>query len=72
MKTTMKMKQSMNQEQFSYMIELLVIYKQMNPKKEVYITETGMKEAVQWYQKSMANMNIDPETIDELKRSMKS
>ena len=48
----------MSQEQFEHVIDLLILYKQINPKKEVYLSEESIKDAIQFmntYGKEFAN-----------------
>ena len=46
---TKKVEQAIPQEQFERILTLLISYKQQNPKKDVYLTEKSMKEAITWY-----------------------
>ena len=43
------------QKKFESTIELLVLYKQSNPKKEVYLSEEYINKALQWFNE---NLNI--------------
>lgn len=38
-----------NQKVFEQQIELLITYKKMNSKKDVYLTEKSLKDAMNWY-----------------------
>ena len=49
MKKTKKVEQVIPQEQFERILTLLISYKQQNPKKDVYLTDRCVKEAVKWY-----------------------
>jgi hypothetical protein len=42
------------QERFEYLINLLIIYKQENRDKDVYLTEKCANEAVKYYQEKMS------------------
>ena len=35
----------LTQKQFEHIIDLLILYKQINPKKEVYLSERSIKDA---------------------------
>lgn len=37
---------NLSQEQFDHLINLLILYKQMNPKKNVYLNEKSIHEAL--------------------------
>ena len=41
--------EQLQQAQFEQYIELLILYKVHNLKKNVYISEKSLKEAIQWY-----------------------
>ena len=68
---TIKRQMSMNQDQFSHIIELLIMYKQMNPTNTVFLSENSVKEAIKWYQGLVGSMNINPEMIQSLASKMK-
>lgn len=40
------------QEQFEHIIDLLIMYKQMNLNKEVYLNENSIKEAILYIKKN--------------------
>lgn len=46
------MLENINQEQFEHIIDILIVYKQFNPKKNVYLSENSVKEAINFMQKS--------------------
>jgi hypothetical protein len=46
------MLENINQEQFEHIIDILIVYKQFNPKKDVYLSENSVKEAINFMQKS--------------------
>ena len=50
------------QKVFEGYLELLITYKKLNPKKEVYLTEGGIKDALNWYQTYIK----DPELLQKL------
>ena len=45
-----------NQKLFEQHIELLITYKKMNPKENVYISEKSLKKAIEWYGKIERNI----------------
>ncbi len=42
------------QERFEYLINILIMYKQENRDKDVYLTEKCANEAVKYYQEKMS------------------
>lgn len=40
------MLENINQEQFEHIINVLILYKQLNPKKDVYLSEKSIKDAI--------------------------
>ena len=56
---TKKVEQAIPQEQFDRILTLLISYKQQNPKKDVYLTERCVKEAVNWYSDVYIKGNYD-------------
>ena len=46
------MLENINQKQFEHIIDILIVYKQLNPKKDVYLTENSVKDAITFMQKS--------------------
>jgi len=46
------MLENINQKQFEHIIDILIIYKQLNPKKDVYLSESSVKDAINFMQKS--------------------
>lgn len=46
------MLENINQEQFEHIINILIVYKQFNPKKDVYLSENSVKDAISFMQKS--------------------
>ena len=45
------------QLKFEQSIELLVLYKQQNPNKNVYLSEKSLSEAIKWYQNYIDTMS---------------
>ena len=44
------MLERLTQEQFEHIIDVLILYKQSNPKKDVYLNEISVKEALYFMQ----------------------
>ena len=38
--------ENLNQEQFEHILDILILYKQVNPNKNVYLNEKCVKEAL--------------------------
>ncbi len=36
---------NINQQQFEHILDILILYKQLNPNKDVYLNENSIKEA---------------------------
>ena len=45
------------QEQFEHIIDLLIMYKQMNLNKEVYLNENSIKEAILYIKKNSEKLS---------------
>ena len=45
------------QEQFEHIIDLLIMYKQMNRNKEVYLNENSIKEAILYIKKNSEKLS---------------
>lgn len=45
------------QLKFEQSIELLVLYKQQNPNKNVYLSEKSLSESIKWYQNYIDTMS---------------
>ena len=43
------MLENINQEQFDYLINILIQYKILNKKKDVYLNEKSVKEAIHYF-----------------------
>ncbi len=50
------MELKLNQEQFEHIINILILYKQMNPKKDVYLNENSIKEAIHFMNNMKSNL----------------
>ena len=46
-----------NHKIFEQQIELLITYKKMNPKIDVYLTENSLRKAINWYRGIENNIN---------------
>lgn len=46
----------LNQEQFEHILNMLILYKQMNPKKDVYLNEDSIKEALHFMNSIKSNL----------------
>tara|TARA_B110000208_G_C11790262_1_gene437204 strand:+ start:1748 stop:1939 length:192 start_codon:yes stop_codon:yes gene_type:complete len=44
------------QKQFEQQLELLIIYKQSNQNKDVYLTETSLNDAMKWYNETFSKI----------------
>tara|TARA_B100000029_G_C17192208_1_gene821084 strand:+ start:134 stop:310 length:177 start_codon:yes stop_codon:yes gene_type:complete len=42
------MLENISQEQFEHIINLLILYKQLNPNKDVYLSESSVKNAIKF------------------------
>ena len=49
--------ENLNQEQFEHIINCLILYKQFNRNKEVYLNEKSIKEALLFMQKGPELLN---------------
>ena len=45
------------QPQFEHIIDLLIMYKQINPNKEVYLNENSIKEAILYIKKNSEKLS---------------
>lgn len=43
------------QMKFEQTINLLIMYKQENPLKDVFLSEKSIKEAIEWYKNNILN-----------------
>jgi len=51
---TLKNYEQQKQKQFEQQIELLILYKKSNPKKNVYLTEETINTAFKWYSETFS------------------
>ena len=52
-KNTMTKQERMVQERFEQIINILILYKQENRDKTIYLSEKCMGEAISWYMKEI-------------------
>tara|TARA_Y100000590_G_scaffold470621_1_gene667033 strand:- start:4925 stop:5122 length:198 start_codon:yes stop_codon:yes gene_type:complete len=61
--------EELNQTRFEHMLNLLIVYKQENKEKDVYLSEHSIKEALQWFQKNISSLSdrgyIDPSILNK-------
>jgi hypothetical protein len=50
----------LNQEQFQQVIDILILFKQMNPKKDVYLNESSIKEAFHFMENIKSTISSNP------------
>ena len=55
-KLMMSKQERLIQLRFEKMIDLLIMYKQSNPTKDVYLSEKCINDAVKWFQKNMSGV----------------
>jgi hypothetical protein len=55
-KNEMPKQERMIQERFEQLIEVLVMYKQENREKDVYLTDKSINEALQWFQGNVSSL----------------
>jgi hypothetical protein len=55
-KSMMTKQERMIQERFEKMIEILILYKQENQNKDVFLSDKCVAEAVNWFQKNMGDL----------------
>jgi len=46
------MLENIPQKQFEHIIDLLILYKQLNPNKDVYMSEKSVKDAINFMSKA--------------------
>lgn len=56
-KSLMNKHERMIQERFEKIIEILILYKQANNDKDVYLSEKGMNEAIKWFQTNIEEVS---------------
>ena len=50
--------EKLNNEQFLYILTILIEYKKLNPKKDVYLNEISFKEAKKYFLENKSLQNI--------------
>ena len=55
-KLMMSKQERYNQERFEKLIELLILYKQSNPSKDVYLNEDTINKVIRWFQNNMSSV----------------
>ena len=58
----------LSQEQFEYVLNVLILYKQINKEKNVYLNDSSAKEALAFVNK--AKSNIDPSMIKNVQEQL--
>ena len=58
----------LSQEQFEYVLNMLILYKQMNTDTDVYLNESFAKKAITFANK--AKNNIDPSMIKNVQEQL--
>tara|TARA_Y100000590_G_C15734575_1_gene1018112 strand:- start:465 stop:632 length:168 start_codon:yes stop_codon:yes gene_type:complete len=53
------MLENISQEKFEHIINLLIVYKQFNPNKDVYLSEKSIKDAMTFMTTTGKNMLIN-------------
>ena len=53
----------LNQEQFEHILNILILYKQMNPKKDVYLNEISIKEALKFMENIKSTISQNPNLL---------
>jgi hypothetical protein len=44
--------ENLSQTQFDYILNMMVMYKQLNPNKDVYLTDSGISQVLRVFNKS--------------------
>lgn len=55
-KSMMTKHERMIQERFEKMIEILILYKQENKNKDIFLSDKCVSEAINWFQKNMGDL----------------
>jgi hypothetical protein len=55
-KSFMTKQERFNQERFEKIIDVLIMYKQQFPDKEVSLSDRSINESVKWFQENMKGM----------------
>ena len=53
----------LNQEQFEHILNILILYKQMNPKNDVYLNEISIKEALKFMENIKSTISQNPNLL---------
>lgn len=56
-KSLMSKTERFNQERFEQLIELVISYKSVHPKEDVYLSEKSIEKSIHWYMKSLGNLS---------------
>jgi hypothetical protein len=56
-KSLMTKHERMIQDRFEKIIEILILYKQANNDKDVYLSEKSMNEAIKWFQTNIEEVS---------------
>tara|TARA_Y100000996_G_scaffold168349_1_gene130853 strand:+ start:236 stop:448 length:213 start_codon:yes stop_codon:yes gene_type:complete len=55
-KNMMSKEERMIQERFEQLIEVLIMYKQSNSEKDVFLSEKSISDALQWFQGNLSSL----------------
>ena len=55
-KQSMSKQELIQQNRFEQLINIMIMYKQQNPKIDVYLTEKNITKAIKWYQSNFTSM----------------
>ena len=55
-KLMMSKQERYNQERFEKIIDILILYKQANPTKDVYLNEETVNKVIGWFQNNMSSI----------------
>ena len=55
-KNAMSKQERMVQERFEQLINVLIMFKQEHREKDVYLSETSINEALQWFQGNVSTL----------------
>tara|TARA_Y100001935_G_C17310642_1_gene515840 strand:+ start:6361 stop:6576 length:216 start_codon:yes stop_codon:yes gene_type:complete len=55
-KNMMSKEERMIQERFEQLIEVLIMYKQSNSEKDVFLSEKSIGEALKWFQGNLSSL----------------
>ena len=55
-KNMMSKEERMIQERFEQLIEVLIMYKQSNSEKDVFLSEKSISDALQWFQGNLSSI----------------